>query len=61
MTNVAGDNTWECLMFDVELASGTIEYVDTGGSRPVIVFLHGLLTSGSLWRHVVAELRPDYR
>lgn len=48
-------------MLDVELAAGTIEYDDTGGSRPVIVFLHGLLTSGSLWRHVVAELRPDYR
>ena len=48
-------------MPEVELAAGTIAYDDTGGSGPVIVFLHGLLMDGSLWRHVVAELRTDYR
>ena len=48
-------------MPEVELAAGTIEYEDTGGDGPVIVMLHGLIMDGSLWRHVVAELRSDYR
>jgi len=46
---------------EVELSAGTIEYDDTGGSGPVVVLLHGLLMDGSLWRHVVADLRSDYR
>jgi pimeloyl-ACP methyl ester carboxylesterase len=46
---------------EVELSAGTIEYEDTGGSGPVIVLLHGLTMDGSLWRHVVAGLRPDHR
>jgi pimeloyl-ACP methyl ester carboxylesterase len=46
---------------EVELSAGTIEYQDTGGSGPVIVLLHGLAMDGSLWRHVVARLRPNYR
>ncbi len=45
----------------VELSAGTIEYEDTGGSGPVIVFGHGLIMDGSLWREVVADLRRDYR
>jgi pimeloyl-ACP methyl ester carboxylesterase len=45
----------------VELSAGTIEYQDTGGEGPVIVFVHGLIMDGSLWRHVVPELRGDYR
>ena len=48
-------------MPDVELSAGTIEYEDTGGSGPVVVLLHGLLMDGSQWRHVVADLRSDYR
>jgi pimeloyl-ACP methyl ester carboxylesterase len=46
---------------EVELPAGTIEYEDTGGPGPVIVFVHGLMMDGSLWRHVVADLRRDYR
>jgi pimeloyl-ACP methyl ester carboxylesterase len=46
---------------EVELSSGTIDYQDTGGSGPVVVLIHGLLMDGSLWRHVVADLRSDYR
>jgi pimeloyl-ACP methyl ester carboxylesterase len=45
----------------VELSPGTIEYEDTGGGGPPIVLLHGLIMDGSLWRHVVDELRGDYR
>ena len=48
-------------MPDVRLSAGTIEYEDTGGSGPVVVFLHGLAMNGSLWRHIVADLRADYR
>ncbi|SEL00853.1 alpha/beta fold hydrolase [Rhodococcus maanshanensis] len=48
-------------METVELSVGTIEYEDTGGPGPVIVFLHGLTMDGTLWRHVVADMRGDYR
>jgi pimeloyl-ACP methyl ester carboxylesterase len=48
-------------MPEVELSAGPIEYEDTGGSGPTIVFTHGLIMDGSLWRHVVADLRRDYR
>lgn len=45
----------------IELSSGTIEYVDTGGNGPVIVFVHGLLMDATLWDAVIADLRQDYR
>ena len=48
-------------MSEVELSAGTIEYEDTGGGGPVVVLLHGLVMDGSLWRHVVADLRSGYR
>ena len=48
-------------MREVELSEGTIEYEDTGGEGPVLVLLHGLAQNGSVWRKVVAELRPDHR
>ncbi|MGB2694923.1 MAG: alpha/beta hydrolase [Dehalococcoidia bacterium] len=48
-------------MPDVELSSGTIDYQDTGGNGPIVVFLHGVAMDGSLWQHVVADLRGDYR
>jgi pimeloyl-ACP methyl ester carboxylesterase len=48
-------------MSDIELSAGTIEYDDTGGPGPAIVFVHGLIMDGSLWRHVVADLRRDFR
>ncbi|MEU4248693.1 alpha/beta hydrolase [Amycolatopsis sp. NPDC026612] len=40
----------------VELSAGTIEYADTGGPGPVVVFVHGLLMDGSLWDGPVADL-----
>ncbi len=48
-------------MPELELSAGTIEYEDTGGDGPAIVFSHGLFMDGSQWRHVVADLRADYR
>lgn len=48
-------------MGEVELSAGTITFKDTGGNGPVLVFLHGLLMDGSLWRHVVADLSTEYR
>ncbi len=48
-------------MPDVELTAGTIEYEDTGGAGPVLVLVHGVAMSGSLWRNVAGELRDDHR
>jgi pimeloyl-ACP methyl ester carboxylesterase len=48
-------------MPEVELSAGTIEYEDSGGRGPVVVLLHGLAMNGTLWRHVVDELRGDHR
>lgn len=48
-------------MPEIELAAGTIEYDDSGGSGPVVVFLHGVAMDGSLWRHVVPGLRDHAR
>ena len=48
-------------MPEVELSAGTIEYEDTGGDGPVVVLLHGLVQNASVWRKVVADLRPDHR
>jgi pimeloyl-ACP methyl ester carboxylesterase len=48
-------------MPELRLSAGMIEYEDTGGEGPVIVLTHGLIMDGSLWRHVVEDLRSDYR
>jgi pimeloyl-ACP methyl ester carboxylesterase len=48
-------------MSTIELAAGTVEYTDTGGSGPVLVLVHGLLMDASLWDGPVAELSADHR
>jgi pimeloyl-ACP methyl ester carboxylesterase len=47
-------------MPEIELAAGTIDYEDTGGEGPPIVFIHGLSDSRH-WRKVVAEMRGEFR
>jgi pimeloyl-ACP methyl ester carboxylesterase len=44
----------------VELDAGPIGYRDSG-SGPVIVFAHGLLVDGTLWRKVTPLLDSDFR
>lgn len=48
-------------MAEVGLSAGTIEYGDTGGEGPPIVFLPGLAMDGRLWDDVVAELQGRHR
>lgn len=45
---------------EIELSAGTIRYRDTG-SGPTIVFVHGLLVDGTLWRKVVPHLEGRFR
>ncbi|MGK5639386.1 alpha/beta fold hydrolase [Streptomyces sp. URMC 126] len=45
---------------EIELSSGTIDYEDTGGDGPVLVFAHGLPMNGQQWRKVV-PLLDGYR
>jgi pimeloyl-ACP methyl ester carboxylesterase len=45
---------------DIELTAGTIRYRDTG-SGPPIVFVHGLLVDGTLWRKVIPSLEGRFR
>jgi pimeloyl-ACP methyl ester carboxylesterase len=44
----------------VRLAAGPIHYREAG-SGPPIVFVHGLLVHGGLWRKVVPELSGEFR
>jgi pimeloyl-ACP methyl ester carboxylesterase len=47
-------------MPEIELPQGTIRYRDTGEGPPV-VFVHGLLVDGTLWRKVTPLLDGDAR
>ncbi|HEX4761013.1 MAG TPA: alpha/beta hydrolase [Thermoleophilaceae bacterium] len=46
---------------EIELSAGTIQYQDTGGEGPAIVFVHGLLATGALWSMVVPPLAASAR
>lgn len=48
-------------MGEVEFSAGIIEYDDSGGDGPILVFLHGVAMDGSVWAPVVASLRRDHR
>jgi pimeloyl-ACP methyl ester carboxylesterase len=45
----------------VDLSSGTIEYLDTGGAGPVLVFTHGLLMDQSVWSRLIPLLSEESR
>ena len=45
---------------EIDLAPGIIRYRDVGRGAP-IVFVHGLLVNGGLWRKVVPRLSSDFR
>lgn len=45
---------------EVALTSGVIRYREIGTGSPV-VFVHGLLVNGNLWRKVVPQLAPNFR
>lgn len=45
---------------EAETSAGTIRYRDVG-SGPVLLFVHGLLFNGLLWRKVVAQLTERFR
>jgi len=45
---------------EVKLPPGTIRYRERGQGAP-IVFVHGLLVNGDLWRKVVPHLAADFR
>lgn len=46
---------------EIQLSAGTIQYSDTGGDGPVILFVHGLLANGMLWATVVPQLAGEAR
>ncbi|HET7478497.1 MAG TPA: alpha/beta fold hydrolase, partial [Rubrobacteraceae bacterium] len=47
-------------MREVRLEHGVIRYREAG-SGPALVFVHGILVNGTLWRHVVARLSEKFR
>jgi pimeloyl-ACP methyl ester carboxylesterase len=47
-------------MPEVRLGQGTIRYEETG-QGPTVVFVHGLLVNGTLWRDVVPALEARMR
>jgi pimeloyl-ACP methyl ester carboxylesterase len=40
--------------------SGAVSYLDVGQGRPA-VFVHGILTNGLLWRHVISATASEHR
>ena len=48
-------------MESIRLSGGTIDYEDSGGDGPVIVFSVGLLMDATLWHGVVDQLAPAHR
>ena len=48
-------------MESVQLASGTVDYEDSGGDGRVIVFAGGLIMDATLWHPVVHLIGPEFR
>ena len=45
---------------EVQLAQGIVQYRECGSGEP-LVFIHGLLVNGDLWRKIVPTLAQNYR
>jgi pimeloyl-ACP methyl ester carboxylesterase len=45
----------------IDLSTGPIEYEDSGGDGPVLLFLHGLVMDASLWEATISSLGPSFR
>lgn len=45
---------------EIELSAGPVRYRERG-SGPTVVFLHGIVASGVLWRRVVPQLADRFR
>jgi pimeloyl-ACP methyl ester carboxylesterase len=45
----------------VEIRSGPVSYIDTGGPGRPVLFVHGLATSSYLWRNVIDLLDGERR
>ncbi len=45
---------------EVSLPQGTIRYRESGTGDP-IVFVHGVIVNGDLWRKVAPDLSKQYR
>src|SRR5215207_3343551 len=56
----AGPTERRPAMNEVSLPEGTIRYRDTGAGEP-LVFMHGLLVDGRLWRKVTPLLEDRFR
>lgn len=46
---------------EVPTRSGPASYLDTGGDGPPAVFVHGVVASSYLWRHVIMALAGERR
>ena len=53
-------NNFRSEVKSVEVQGGTIQYYEQGSGEP-IVFVHGLLVNGHLWRNVVPLLSSQFR
>jgi pimeloyl-ACP methyl ester carboxylesterase len=45
---------------EVQLRDGTIRYREEGSGQPLL-FLHGIVVNGDIWRNVVPRLSKDFR
>jgi len=54
----ASRKIWEAR--EIRFGSGVIRYGDEGDG-PVLLFVHGVLANGTLWREVVPRLSEDFR
>jgi len=45
----------------LDIAGNTIFLTDSGGDRPALLFVHGIMMSHEVWRHQVAAFAGDYR